>query len=119
MVPNAKSSVAWLDESHLVLKRDWGDDSLTDSGYPRIVKMWQHDAPLADAKTIHSGAKADVGVWPFVMHEPGSATPMIARAMTFYTSSILSSKTITVYCSCPFPNPLNLKVALPISFSFL
>ena len=103
VVPNAKSSVAWLNENTLFLGTDWGDDSLTDSGYPRIVKMWQRGTPLADAKTIHSGAKADVGVWPFVMHEPGSATPMIARSMTFYTSQYFIIKDDHSLLQLPIP----------------
>ena len=103
VVPTAKSSVAWLNENTLFLGTHWGDDSLTDSGYPRIVKMWQRGTPLAEAKTIHSGDKADVGVWPFVLHESGTATPMIARSMTFYTSQYFFIKDDQSLLQLPIP----------------
>ena len=63
-----------------------GRGHLTDSGYPRIVKKWQRGTPLKEAQTLHSGEKSDVGVWPFVIHGQNTTLPMIARAMTFYTS---------------------------------
>src|SRR5215468_9218754 len=40
-LPEAKSSVAWRDEDTLWVGTNFGPGSLTDSGYPRIVKLWK------------------------------------------------------------------------------
>ena len=41
---------------------DFGADSLTESGYPRMVKRWRRGTPLADAETVFEGARSDVTV---------------------------------------------------------
>ena len=41
MLPEAKSDVAWKDRDTLFVGTDFGPGSLTDSGYPRIVKEWK------------------------------------------------------------------------------
>ncbi|HEM49051.1 MAG TPA: S9 family peptidase, partial [Caldithrix sp.] len=38
-VPEAKSSVDWIDKDHLILSTNFGEGSLTTSGYPRIAKI--------------------------------------------------------------------------------
>ena len=45
-LPEAKSSVTWLDSDRLVVATDYGPDSLTTSGYPRIAKIWRRGTPL-------------------------------------------------------------------------
>mgnify|MGYP001486199103 CR=1 FL=1 len=37
-LPEAKSGVTWLDRDTLLVGTNWGDGSLTESGYPRIAK---------------------------------------------------------------------------------
>jgi len=48
----AKSTVTWKDENTLFVATDFGSGSLTQSGYPRIVKEWKRGTPLASAKLI-------------------------------------------------------------------
>lgn len=40
-LPEAKSSLSWIDEDTVFVGTDFGAESLTDSGYPRIVKLWK------------------------------------------------------------------------------
>ena len=62
-LPEAKSSVAWRDEDTLWVGTDFGPDSMTTSGYPRIVKLWKRGTPLSAAKTIFEGKTEDVGAF--------------------------------------------------------
>ena len=50
-LPEAKSSIDWVDRRHRLVGTDFGPGSLTDSGYPRIVKRWKRGQPLARAAT--------------------------------------------------------------------
>ena len=59
-LPEAKSSVAWRDEDTLWVGTDFGPGSLTNSGYPRIVKLWKRGTPLSSARTVFEGKKEDV-----------------------------------------------------------
>jgi len=59
-LPEAKSRVAWRDEDTLWVGTDFGAGSLTASGYPRIVKVWQRGTSLSDARTVFEGSADDV-----------------------------------------------------------
>ena len=54
-VPEAKSNVNWRDENTLWIGTEFGDGSLTSSGYPRLVKSWKRGTPLEEAVTIFEG----------------------------------------------------------------
>jgi prolyl oligopeptidase len=62
-LPEAKSSTAWVDDHTLLIATDWGEGSLTSSGYPRIAKVWRRGVPLASATTVFEGDSADVGLF--------------------------------------------------------
>ena len=59
-LPEAKSSVNWKDENTLWVGTDFGPGSLTESGYPRIVKLWTRGTPLEKAVTVFEGKPTDV-----------------------------------------------------------
>lgn len=61
-LPEAKQSVDWLDENNLLIATDFGEGSLTTSGYARIAKLWSRGTKLSEAKTLFEGEKTDVSV---------------------------------------------------------
>jgi prolyl oligopeptidase len=83
-LPEAKSQIAWEDHDTVLVGTDFGPGSLTESGYPRIVKRWRRGQPLADAETLFTGAATDVAVSAGVDRTPGFERIMIARAMDFF-----------------------------------
>ena len=60
-LPSAKSRVAWRDSDSLYVATDFGPGTLTQSGYPRIVKLWSRGTPLEAAKTLHEAPATSVG----------------------------------------------------------
>ncbi|HEY9102495.1 prolyl oligopeptidase family serine peptidase [Chitinimonas sp.] len=85
-LPEAKSEVSWQGKDALFVATDFGPGSQTDSGYPRIVKLWQRGTPLAAAKTIYEGQKTDISVSAVVSERKGSRRELVRRGVTFYTS---------------------------------
>jgi prolyl oligopeptidase len=86
----AKSEVAWRDADTIYVATDFGPGTMTDSGYPRIVKVWRRGTPLAQAASVFEGAQADVGSAPAVYPQPdGRLHETVQRALTFYTSETL------------------------------
>lgn len=83
-LPEAKSRVCWEDHDTLLVGTDFGPDSLTDSGYPRLVKRWRRGQPLADAETLFTGAHGDVTVSAGVDRTPGYERTLIYRAIDFF-----------------------------------
>lgn len=70
-LPPAKSQITWEDPDTVLLGTDFGGDSLTTSGYPRVIKRWRRGKPLADAETIFEGAGTDVRVNASADRTPG------------------------------------------------
>lgn len=85
-VPTSKQNVDWAEKDRLVLARDWGDGSMTASGYPFIVKAVDRDAPLGEAVEIYRGAPADqLGVYPMALSDgDGNRAVFLVRGVTFF-----------------------------------
>ena len=109
VVPQAKSSVDWIDKDTLLVATDFGENTLTESGYPRIVKKWQRGTPLNAAQTIYSGEEKDMGIWPYVIHEPGQHQIMILRYKTFYTGESFVLSNTQELMKLPIPESAEFK----------
>ncbi len=68
-VPEAKTRIAAIDENNLFIATDFGPDSMTDSGYPRTVRLWKRGETLKDAKIIFECDKKDVLAFAVVFGE--------------------------------------------------
>ena len=82
-LPEAKSSVDWAGPDRLFVGTDFGPGSMTESGYPRIAKVWERGTPLADAKVLFKGAVEDVSVraWADLGEYPRE---FVGRALDFW-----------------------------------
>ena len=60
--------------------------SLTESGYPRIVKEWKRGTPLAEAVVVFEGQPSDMSVSAFRDLTPGFERDFVIRSTTFWTS---------------------------------
>jgi prolyl oligopeptidase len=90
VLPEAKSDVEWRDRDTIYVGTDFGPGSLTDSGYPRIVKRWSRGTTLAQAVTVFEGQRTDVGVSPWVDHDVRDGSMRISegirRSIAFFNS---------------------------------
>ena len=84
VLPEAKSDVAWVDADTLYVGTDFGPGSMTDSGYPRILKRWKRGTPLAEAKTVFEGRRENIWVGVSVDTTPGFERTLIVRALDFF-----------------------------------
>ncbi len=85
-LPEAKSSITYLDDDTVLFGTDFGPGSMTTSGYPRIVKLWKRGEPLAAAKTVYEGKSNDVGDNGVVFRGPSGNIGLVERDITFFTS---------------------------------
>ncbi|KAJ1413298.1 hypothetical protein B484DRAFT_402083 [Ochromonadaceae sp. CCMP2298] len=64
LVPEGKSRVAWMDIDTLLIGTDLKDgQSMTESGYPRVMREWKRGTPLSSSKVVFEGEKSDVSVY--------------------------------------------------------
>jgi prolyl oligopeptidase len=87
-LPAAKSDVSWMDADTLLVATDYGPESLTTSGYPRVVKLWKRGTDLAAAPTMMTGEKADVRVGPRTVLDGGRRWSFLERGRSFWTRDL-------------------------------
>jgi prolyl oligopeptidase len=83
-LPEAKSATDFEDDDTLLVGTDFGEGSLTDSGYPRLIKRWRRGTSLEDAETVFSGSASDVSVTMSCTSDPGFERTFIYRMVDFY-----------------------------------
>ncbi|MCV7282844.1 S9 family peptidase [Mycolicibacterium flavescens] len=83
-LPEAKSAVTWQDRDTVLVGTDFGPGSLTDSGYPRVVKRWRRGQPIEDAQTLFEGEAGDVSVGCGYDATPGFERLLITRSFDFF-----------------------------------
>jgi prolyl oligopeptidase len=90
-LPEAKSDVTWKDANTLLVATKFDAQSLTESGYPYIVKEWHRGQPLEQAREVYRGEPQDVAVSPGrVDADQGTQLLFIVRARTFFSSDYLA-----------------------------
>jgi prolyl oligopeptidase len=83
-LPTAKSDVSWAASDALFVGTDFGPGTLTDSGYPRVVKLWKRGTPLTAATQLAEGQKSDVSVSANTLVDGNRTWPVLNRAVDFY-----------------------------------
>ena len=85
-LPEAKTQIGWEDPDTVLVGTDFGPDSLTESGYPRIVKRWKRGTPVDEAELVFEGARSDVSVGGSADRTPGFERTFVSRSTDFWNS---------------------------------
>lgn len=83
-LPEAKTDIGWETEDTVLVGTDFGPGSLTESGYPRIVKRWHRGQPLSEATTLFEGEASDVSVGAGYDPTPGFERLFVVRSLDFF-----------------------------------
>ena len=87
-LPEAKTRIGWEDDDTVLVGTDFGPDSLTESGYPRMVKRWRRGQDLAQAQTVFTGSATDVVVAASRDRTPGFERTLVSRAIDFFNDEV-------------------------------
>jgi prolyl oligopeptidase len=87
----AKQSIAWLSADELLVAGDFGDGSMTTSGYARSVKRWRRGTPIASAETVYEIPHTEMGVWVATWPTAEQRWTVLMHRRNFYegTTSVL------------------------------
>jgi prolyl oligopeptidase len=89
VLPHSKQNVAWIDKDTLLVARNWGPDTMTQSGYPFVVKLWKRGTPLDDAKEVFRGTPSDVSAGPGALHDSqGHTAILLERGVDFFNRAV-------------------------------
>ena len=90
ILPEGKHRLEWLDRDTLLVATDFGAGTLTESGYPFIVKSLRRGRTLAQATEVYRGEQGDggYGVSPAVYRDKDGAVlaAIISRPLDTFRS---------------------------------
>jgi prolyl oligopeptidase len=76
----SQGGVSWIDEDTLLVGRDFGEGTLTESEYPFTSRVWKRGTPLADAAEVFRGEASDVWAGASLLRDnTGTIHAMLAR----------------------------------------
>lgn len=86
-LPAAKTNISWIDENHVFVGTRFGADSLTDSGYPREVRLWKRGTPLEEAEQIFNADKTSVSASGYQYKDGNHRVKIISEATSFWETN--------------------------------
>jgi prolyl oligopeptidase len=85
-LPEAKQTIAWLDENRLLVATAAGP--ATTSGYAREVRLWQRGTDFKTAKLLLTAAETEMGAFPAAYGDAEGRRTVISQNLTFWTARV-------------------------------
>jgi prolyl oligopeptidase len=108
----AKSDAAYIDKDTVIFGSDFGPGSMTDSSYPRIVKIWRRGEPVSAAKTVFEASKTDIAARPAVFRGPFGAITLVSRGLSFFANEYSLVRADGTIVKLPLPTGADLQEAI-------
>ncbi|HVI24659.1 MAG TPA: prolyl oligopeptidase family serine peptidase [Xanthomonadaceae bacterium] len=86
--PESKGGLGWIDRDRVYVYTNFGEGSMTSSGYPRIVKEWTRGTPLDEAKVVYEGKPDDMYIAAGHDDTPGFERDFVTRTIAFYNDEL-------------------------------
>jgi len=81
----SKGGVSWIDKNKVLVYRNFGEGTLTTSGYPRQVKLLKRGSSLENSKTIFETDTTSMGAFGTSFFSMNKQYVFIYNAKTFYS----------------------------------
>ncbi len=88
-IEESKGGASYVNENTLIVSSDFGEGTMTTSGYPKQVKLWKRGTLLNEAQLIYEGDSSDVGTWGVVLRDGSKGYTLVSQALTFFSSQSL------------------------------
>ena len=89
VTPESKGTMDWVDKDTMIVGVDFGDGTMTDSGYPREARLWKRGTDLSEAALLGKGEQTDVGYWGGTFElSDGRREIVVSRSVDFYNSEV-------------------------------
>ncbi len=87
-LPEAKGGAVFVDSETLLVATDFGDGTLTTSGYPRQVRRWKRGRPLDEAEVLYEAPETDMIVSAGTWKIEGRTVGAVSHAYTIFERTI-------------------------------
>ncbi|WP_189402770.1 prolyl oligopeptidase family serine peptidase [Arenicella chitinivorans] len=84
-LPTAKMSASWVNADEIIVATNFGADSMTESGYPRTVKLWKRGTPLTSAMPLFTTPASSVSVAAQYFKHDTTPLMLITESLSFWS----------------------------------
>ena len=84
--PASKSGFGWLNKDTVIVSAAFEEADKTESGYPRVIKLWARGTQLEDALPIFEAQKQDLAAGGAVEFDGDKRHVFLARTLDFFAS---------------------------------
>ncbi|UVK36471.1 prolyl oligopeptidase family protein [Mesorhizobium sp. AR10] len=84
--PASKSGFGWLDKDTVIVSAAFEEADKTESGYPRVIKLWTRGTRLEDATLIFEAQIEDLAAGGSVEFDGDKRHVFLARTLDFFAS---------------------------------
>ena len=88
LFPGSKGGVSWIDKNKVLVARNFGQGSMTTSGYPSQIKLMNRNTSMDEAKTIFKTDTTHLGVFPVSFYDDNQQYLFIYEVISFYDSNL-------------------------------
>jgi prolyl oligopeptidase len=88
ILPEAKSSTAWLDADTLLLSSAYGEGMATMSGYARTVRLWRRGEDVDRAPVIFETAPGNMAAFSEVDRTDGTPRVWFGERLDFFNTNL-------------------------------
>lgn len=83
-LPEAKGEMEWVTRDQVLVATNFGEGSMTSSGYPRFVKLWRRGQELDQAETILEVPESSVRAIAYALSPSEDTFYMLYEAVDFW-----------------------------------
>ncbi len=87
-VSESKGSVTWVDKDNILVATNYGPGTMTTSGYPSMVKLWERGADPAGAEMLLKTDTAHMGIFVNGMNIDGKQYAFINEGIGFFETKM-------------------------------
>lgn len=87
-IPASKGGAGWIDENTLLFTYDFGAETMTAAGYPKIAKVLKRGQRLEDAELIFEADSTVAGVWPYTLQSSGNNYAFVFEWVTAFETRL-------------------------------
>ena len=88
-VAEAKSDVSWISTDKVFVATDFGPGSMTESGYPASVRVWNRGEDLSVSQEVARVSAAELGAWGWTQFTQNKQYRLISKSRDFWSHEIL------------------------------
>lgn len=85
-LPESKGETSWINENQMLIATDFGKGTMTDSGYPRQVRLWNRGQDYRQAKRLLEADQTAVSVSGSSKYGKSKNLIVLEKHPTFYES---------------------------------